>query len=359
VEILVLQSTSKSLRCSCFTDDGNDTLRRIGPFSEAELDHDAVIAVLDTSKSNFKGRCPDMIAVRVVYGGPGFTGPALLDDNVLSRLKELVPQAPMHIPKTLMILARCSEVFPEVSVLLFFETSFFCGLPPREYLYAIEPKSGLRRYGYHGLFHEYARNEARLRQALSGNRNGPAVVSVYCGDHNEIAAINGTMPVMVTSGASPLEGLPGTTMCGDIDPAVLLEIAAKKKWGPERINTVISRHSGITALAGRGATIESIFAPNAGEQGSRAAEVMKYRLLLATGMAAATLGTIDCIVFSGAFSRVGNELGPYLTSHLFRNAPQDLRPKVQWFCMDQPLDDIMAKRARMLFREGKMVPLTA
>jgi len=357
MEILVLQSTSRSLRFSCFTDADTGAMRRVAPedCEEVELDHIGLQSALDTAQCRFGGRGPDIIAVRIVYGGSQFKTPVFLDHEVAARLNRLVPESPMHMPKSLMIISHCQEVCPEIPIILFFETSFFCGLPAREYLYAIEPKSGSRRVGYHGLFHEAACNAARLRQAPLTGKSGPSVVSIYCGDHNEIAAANGTRPVMVTSGASPLEGLPGTTMCGDIDPAVLLEIATRKKWGPEQINTVISRHSGITALAGCSATLETVFANSDSGPLSRVREIMQYRILLATGMAAATLGSIDVIVFSGPFSRVGTTLGPYLASRLFGKGPQR---NVQWFCLDDRLDDLIAKRTRMLDREFKIAAMS-
>ena len=63
---------------------------------------------------------------------------------------------------------------------------------------------------------------------------------------------------MVTSGATPLEGLPGHTTCGELDPSIVLTLADKLHWGPEQINGVLTMESGLLGLTGSPMTMASL-----------------------------------------------------------------------------------------------------
>src|SRR5260370_37172533 len=58
-------------------------------------------AALDAALESFDAQglpLPGAAGHRVVHGGPGYAEPALVDDRVLSDLRELVPFAPLHMP---------------------------------------------------------------------------------------------------------------------------------------------------------------------------------------------------------------------------------------------------------------------
>lgn len=94
------------------------------------------------------------------------------------------------------------------------ETAFFTSLPAATAQYALpQGYAGLRRFGADGLFHawiagEYSQFEKVLSIHLSGNTT--------------LAAIRAGQAVDTSAGYSLLEGLPGLTTCGDIDPSLLL-----------------------------------------------------------------------------------------------------------------------------------------
>jgi acetate kinase len=356
MKILTLRFTSKSLNWSLFIHDrGGMQLAASDLVADMVFETGKVHDLLAAVGARSDGLDPEIIAFRAPYGGSEFPGPVLADGKVLERLEELIPQSPIHVPRTLMMVRICQEVFPGVPVALLFETSFFTKLPCRESLYAIETqrqgKPAARRFGYHGLHHEAACAAAQQRWALQGEKTRPAVLSVYLGNHSEIAGAMGNTALTVTSGASPLEGLVGSTMCGDIDPAAILEIAERKKWGPEQIDTVISRKSGLLGLTGERVTLDEIFAQDK-ELFVKARAIVQYRMLCAAGAAAAALGTINLIVFSGPFAHLGSILGPYFASCLFAKGPRPHKP-VDFFILPQSLDEIIAARALMVFLSAR------
>ena len=91
---------------------------------------------------------------RVVHGGAKFAGPTIVTPQVLEELRTLVPLAPLHQPYNLAAIDAVSERLPGVPQVACFDTSFHRGqsavaelVPlPREIC-----RSGVQRYGFHGL----------------------------------------------------------------------------------------------------------------------------------------------------------------------------------------------------------------
>ena len=110
---------------------------------------------------------------------------------------------------------------------------------------------------------------------------------------------------MVSSGATAPEDLPSQTSYGDLDPSTVQTLARHLDGGAERINEILTRHSGLTGLAGRDMTIEQ---PLETQNDSLAADVLHYRMLLAVRMAVATPGGLDVVVASGLCARSGVDL---------------------------------------------------
>ena len=189
---------------------------------------------------------PDTVVLRAAYGGGAFAGTVPATDEALAALAELAGEAPMHVPPVLELARAARRLCPQAAVLLTFETAFFVGLPARERAYGIADDR-VRRFGYHGLYHRAA-SQQRLHRREDGLTR---TLSLCLEPQPELAAILGNRPVMVTSGATPLEGLPGETTCGELDPTIVLTLARELDWGPEQINDLLTRQSGVRGLVGR------------------------------------------------------------------------------------------------------------
>jgi acetate kinase len=108
----------------------------------------------------------DLIAVghRVVHGGPHFDRPVVIDRDVLARLEQYVPLAPLHQPNNLAPIRTLLGQRPDLVQVACFDTAFHrthSGVADR---YAI-PESfyveGVRRYGFHGLLRIRCQPSAR------------------------------------------------------------------------------------------------------------------------------------------------------------------------------------------------------
>jgi len=256
----------------------------------------------------------NLVCIRVPYGGQEFKHPELATSKSLEKLKKIENAAPMHIPALIVLIGAFKEYFRGTPIALVFETSFFTRLPERERTYAINPglskEISLQRFGYHGIFHERAYEYCREKDKSSSK-----IISVCLEPVPEICAVMNGNPVMVTGGSTPLEGLPGETTCGDIDPLIILALSENLGWGPEEINKAISRKSGIYGLTGRKMNFTELFSSGDADA-NFAKRLILYRMLLATGSAIAAMGGLDAIVFSGRYREIGGQTHEYLSSKL-------------------------------------------
>lgn len=308
----------------------------------------AMALIRESAKGEGYGTLPDVIGVRCINGGEGFKGPALVDEAVLCQLRELVSQAPMHLPGILKLLQTTEKVFPGVPVVLVFETSFFTDLPVRERTYAIPAElfgnAASRRWGFHGLYHRAACTKAARTLIDKGLRTTSRILSIFLGPQPELAAVLDLKPVVVTSGTTPLEGLPGETHCGEIDPALVLKLSQDSNFGPECTNNLLTGQSGLSGLAGRSVTLAEVIAADRGEL-APIRELFFYRLLLAAGAGVAAMGGIDAITFSGCYaSGSAPILGPWIWSRLSASISVDPGKQLWEVCPDS-LEQIVANWA--------------
>lgn len=262
---------------------------------------------------------PELVVLHGAHDGQLFTGPSLVTREAIDTLRRAMAAAPLHLPPTVYAAEALRQVLPTTGAVLVFETSFFATLPLRERLYALDQdtRSALRasRSGFQGLFHaEAAARVAHYRQAL-GRRSVARIASVCLEPKPELAAILGQRPMLVTSGATPLEGLPGEHTTGETDPGILLALARSRSLGPDELNELFTREGGLAALCGRAADLGEIL--SATDADTRLArEVFTHRLLIACGSAAAALGGLDALVFSGRYAAAGAALQGPLVSRL-------------------------------------------
>ena len=295
-------------------------------------------------------RVPDVIAIRVPFGGSEFPGPAIADETTIEKLKKLVRYAPLHIPPALTVCKCLAEVFPGTPAAFVFDTSFFANLPPREYRYAIDDEMngelGLRRYGFHGVFHKAACSKVVRTWRKKHPGVAPRILSICLEPQPEVAAVIGLRPVTTTSGITPLEGIPGETTCGDLDPSVVLDLSRRRKWGAQQIDLELTGRSGLSGLAGRRVTLDEVLTSGQHDL-SLANEVLQYRILQACGAGMAAMGGVDAITFSGRYAGVSWVLARWIAANLtFEGAPG--KPAIEMECIEQSLDTLIAEEATAL-----------
>jgi len=299
---------------------------------------DDIQAVLAAKPDN---RPIDVLAIRAVYGGLDFASSIIVDGANQAKLLRLVSQSPLSVASTTALVADARAAFPKTPIALAFETSFFVDLPHRETTYALPTTPGalVRRWGYHGLFHEAATNQ--LAPTLSCDKRPARMLSICLDSRPEMAAVLGRTPVAVTSGNTPMEGLPGELNCGEIDPSIVLALACNPTLGPERANLLLTRESGFLGMLGWPATLGEVLTEKRARI-ARVREHLLYRMSLAAGSSLAALEGLDGVVFSGRYAVHGDKVASYLLPRLERtlDLPAGSLP---WHICATPLDTIVAE----------------
>jgi acetate kinase len=245
----------------------------------------------------------DAVGHRIVHGGPGRRGPVRVDDAVLAELDALAGLAPLHQPPALAALRATGAALPDVPAVACFDTAFHATLPAAASTYAVPQRwrtdLGLRRYGFHGLAHEWA---ARRAAALLGP--GARTVVAHLGSGASLCAVAwaGGVPrsVDTTMGFTPTAGLVMGSRCGDLDPAAPLWLVEHAGLGPAEVAAALDRDCGLLGLAGTPDMQAVLAAERAGDSDAAlAVAVWLHRLRAGIAAMAAALGGLDVLVFSG------------------------------------------------------------
>ena len=330
MNLLILQPTLRNFEYTLFSWDEEKTIldAKVDNFTGMASEKDEWRHSLIQIKQHCQQSKPnqvDAIILRVLFGGDIFTRPAVVDSKVIQKLEGLIPHAPLHLPGLLQLINCCNDILPEVPIVLVFETSFFSRMPEREHTYAISPaimkKMNIKRYGYNGICHEAACLMASRQLRKKLKTSSTRIISICLESQPEVAAVKGRRVLMVT------KAIPGETMCGQIDPNIVLTLSETVKWGPERINTALTKESGLLGLTGMAVTLEDVFTQNEHDF-LLARQICQYRLLNACGAAVVAMGGVDAIAFSGRFVKLVDVLAPYLTEKL---APA-LAPNANHMC---------------------------
>jgi acetate kinase len=185
-----------------------------------------------------------------------------------------------------------------------FDTAFHAGLPAAAASYALPGawtgRFGLRRYGFHGLSHQYA--SGRCAQLLG--RPGLRVVTCHLGAGASLAAVQGGVSVDTTMGFTPLEGLVMATRSGSVDPGLLVWLLQHGGLSVGELSNGLEHAAGLAGLAalpdGSGDMREVRAAADAGSPTARLAiEVHAHRLRREIAAMAAAMNGLDALVFTG------------------------------------------------------------
>lgn len=244
----------------------------------------------------------DAIGVRVVHGGSR-TDPVVVDDDVLAELDATVALAPLHNPPALAAARALREAADGVPVVACFDTAFHQTMPPAAYTYALprewNRRWGLRRYGFHGLSHQYAAGRAA---ALVG-RPLEELRTVVChlGGGASLCAVVGGRSVDTTMGFTPLAGLVMQVRSGSVDPGLVLWLQQQAGIGLDEVSEGLERHGGLAGLTGTSGDMREVMAAcDAGDRDARlGVDVYVHRLVREIGAMVASAGGLDVLVFTG------------------------------------------------------------
>lgn len=244
---------------------------------------------------------------RIVHGGRRFQQPTVIDDAVVGHLKETVALAPLHNPPGIAGIEAARDLLPDVPHVAVFDTAFHATLPPRAATYALPQdlaeKHGLRRYGFHGVSHEFVAN--RAAEFLGDDLRNLRLITCHLGGGCSVCAVEYGRSVETSMGMTPLEGLVMATRSGDIDPAMLLHLMRLEQMSIDQVEQLLNRQSGLYGLSGGSSDFRDIErrAEEGDESCRLAIQVFCHRVRKYIGAYAAVMGGVDAIVFTAGIGQ--------------------------------------------------------
>lgn len=263
-----------------------------------------------------RGAVADGIAHRMVHGGELYRDPVLVDQAFLKALEGIADLAPLHNPPAIRLIRACHRLCPELPQVVVFDTAYHASIPEYAYTYGLprrlREELGLRKYGFHGISHEYVVAEAArfLKRPLERFN----AVSCHLGSGGaSLCAVRNGRSIDNTMGYSPLQGLIMSTRCGDLDPAVTLQLLARNNGDLRLVEAILNRQSGVLGLCGESADIRDVLAEyrRAGRRDSRWKEtawIYLWRLRKYLGAFLATLGSADAVIFTDTIGEESPEV---------------------------------------------------
>jgi acetate kinase len=237
----------------------------------------------------------EAIGFRVVHGGD-FSSHALVSDEVMEKVLQFSPLAPLHNPTTMQVV-ELYRAQTDKPIGLIFDTVFYHTLPAVSYTYSVPQEwreMGIRKYGFHGLSHDY------LYQRVNELTDAPRVISCHLGAGSSITATSPEGAQDTSMGFSPLAGVMMGTRTGDIDPAVVEFIANNTDLELSQIIRTLNSQSGFLGMTGTPDVAEICERAQAGDtQAQLALDLFVKRIVDYVASYYVRLGGVDALVFAG------------------------------------------------------------
>jgi acetate kinase len=322
--LLVFNSGSSSLKFGCFQRDlttlawgeldwapGNRARARLrfGRFGAPAMESE--VAVLDdvaaarcaiASMTQFCDEPVEAVGHRIVHGGVEFQDTTFIDMAVTGRIASLGRLAPLHNPPALSTIQAAQELLPHVPQVAVFDTAFYRDLPMAARIYPVpyewHEQFGIRRFGFHGLSHQYC--DLRATEMLGDPAADLRLVSCHLGGGCSATAIHGGRPIASTMGFSPLEGLVMGTRCGSVDPGMLLHLQLECGFKAEDLDRALNRESGLLGISGLSPDYAALErAADAGhERATLAVRVFNDRVRSAVAALASEMNGLDALILT-------------------------------------------------------------
>jgi acetate kinase len=248
---------------------------------------------------------------RVLHGGELFKKSALVDDEVVAQLKELIPLGPLHMPANIMGIEAARKVMPDIPHAIVMDTAWHQTMPPEAFMYAVPYEwyttYNVRRYGFHGTSYVYTAKRASV--LLGKAPKDTNVIICHIGNGASISAVKNGVCVDTSMGLTPLEGLVMGTRSGDLDPAILPFIMNRTGMNAKEMDTALNKKSGLMGICGMSDRRDVLKASHQGNEKASLAIAMEcHRLKKYIGAYSALLGRVDALVFTAG---VG-EMAPHI-----------------------------------------------
>jgi acetate kinase len=286
----------------------------------------------------------DGIGHRIVHGGNKLNQSVLITHKILKIIKKFSIFAPLHNPANLIGIKISRKFFPHLvkKNVAVFDTSFHYSLPKASFLYAIPykfyKKNKIRRYGAHGISHNYILN--KTAKILNKSKNLLNIISCHLGNGSSVTAIRSGKSVDTSMGLTPLEGLVMGTRSGDLDPAIIFFMYKKLGLSINSIEKILTYKSGLLGINQQSSDCRYSEKNYKNDKNSKLAiEIFSHRVAKYIGAYSSLMqGRLDAVTFTGGIgensilirNKVISKLG-LLGLYIDKNANDNVKLNKNYF----------------------------
>jgi len=260
---------------------------------------EALNQVIEVLKKHLDINDIECVIHRVVHGGETFRSTVLITKEVVDKLVELTPLAPLHNPPNVEGIKLMAELMPKAKSIAVFDTAFHSTIPEHAYLYgipyALYKKHHIRKFGFHGTSHKYVSKEAIKKLNIINSR----IISCHLGNGSSICAVNNGQSIDTSMGFTPMQGSIMGTRCGLIDPSIPQYLMDVENLSSKDVSTILNKKSGLLGLSEISSDMRILEGRITEPGAKRAIDVFCYRLKKLIGGYIVALGGIDAIIFTG------------------------------------------------------------
>jgi acetate kinase len=242
------------------------------------------------------------IGHRAVHGADLFLESTLITPEVIAKIADCVPLAPLHNPSNLMGIREAQKLFPGVPQVAVFDTSFHQTMPTKAFLYAIPldyyTEHMIRKYGFHGTSYRYVSRRAAL--LLGRPLEELKLVICHLGSGVSIAAVDGGHSIDTSMGMTTVSGVMMGTRSGDLDPGLIFHLVRSLGMTMNQVEQICYRKSGLLGISGLSNDMRVILqrADGGDPRCQLALEMFCYQLRCHIGSLTAALNGLDALVFT-------------------------------------------------------------
>ena len=254
----------------------------------------------------------EAVGHRIVQGADFFSGSAIVDEDVLSKIEYCCDFAPLHNPAHLLGIRACQAVLPNVPQVVTFDTAFHQTMPPQAFMYGLPydyyEKYHIRRYGAHGTSHQFVAHKGSKMVGIDVNNS--KIVTCHIGNGSSITAVLNGKSIDTSMGLTPLEGLIMGTRCGDVDPNAILYIMKKENLTPDQMYDLVNKKSGFLGVSQKTSDAREMDElANSGEfKAKLTLKMLTFQMIKYIGAYIAEMNGIDAIFFTGGIGEHNSRL---------------------------------------------------
>jgi acetate kinase len=244
----------------------------------------------------------DAAGHRIVHGGRLYRDSTRIHPEVKAAIALQCELAPEHNRIELHAIEAAERLLganaPQIAV---FDTGFHATLPAAAYVYPGPNdwlEQGIRRYGFHGISHQYA--SRRAAELLGRPLESLRLITCHLGNGCSLAAVRNGSSIDTTMGFTPLEGLMMGSRSGSVDPGILIHLLKHGGYDAQKLDHVLNEESGLKGVSGVSSDMREVQEERAAgnPRASLAFDIYVHRVRSGIGAMLASLGGLDALVFT-------------------------------------------------------------